>query len=191
MSSPWRLPCRAASKAKSFGEGRLTPGVEAARECRRRGGVGRGRPSAVERASCPDVGGYGDGHLPGSDNRAPYPTHAKSGCGASVALPDVVVQRSAWLRLGEATSGSLPPRSPPPGRASRPPVRVRAMPRASAALHPLRPRSALLRPRLLARSAPGRTARDRATLPAQPRRASRARRTITAVAPPPVCATRA
>jgi hypothetical protein len=112
MSSPGRLPCRAASQAKSFGEGRLTSGVQAARECGRTVRIGRGRPSAVERRPCPDVGGYGDGKKPGSINRAPYPTHANSECGASVALPDVVVQRSAWLRLGEATSGSLPPEEP-------------------------------------------------------------------------------
>ncbi len=129
-------------------------------------------------------------HLAWQREPQPYPTHANSECGASVALPDAVVQRNAWPRLGVAASGSLTPRSPPPGRASRPPFRVCAVPRAGAALQPLRPRSALLRPRLLARGASGLAPRDRAALPAQPCRTACARRTVPAMAPSRVCSSR-
>lgn len=70
----------------------------------------------------------------------------------------------------------------PGRRPSRPSVRVRTVPRAGAAMQPLRPRPAVLQPRLFGHGPPRSPARRRAALPAQPCGPHGARQSLTALA---------
>lgn len=70
----------------------------------------------------------------------------------------------------------------PGRRPSRPSVRVRTVPRAGAAVQPLRPRAAVLQPRLFRHGPPRSPARRRAALPEQPCGPHGACRSLTALA---------